>query len=80
MEAADLQGAEEREVQNRDSRLSYMTKRDVERAVRRIAKFLSTPEGKASLREAMEQAERFNQEQRRKRMVDPLSLFERVTI
>lgn len=57
-----------------------MTKREIERAIRRITKHLSTPEGKASLREAMEQAERFNAEQRRKRMVDPLTLFERVTI
>jgi len=57
-----------------------MTKREVDRIVRRIAKHLATPEGKASLKKAMDEAEAFNREQRRKRMVDPLSLFERVTI
>lgn len=60
--------------------MNHMRKREIERAVKRIAKHLATPEGKASLREAKKQAEQFIQEQRRKRAVDPVSLWERVTI
>lgn len=57
-----------------------MRRREIDRMVRKIAKYLGTPEGKASLKRAREDAERFCAEMRRKRHVDPLSMFERVTI
>lgn len=46
----------------------------------KIAAFLQTPEGRASLKKAADDAKAFCAEMRRKREVDPLSLFDRITI
>ena len=56
------------------------TKRRLNKLIREIGAYLATPEGKASLRQAREEAEQLCAELRRKRAVDPLSLFERITI
>jgi len=57
-----------------------MRKREVDRLIRRITGYLSTPAGRASLEQARKDAQKFCEDLRKKRAVDPLSLFERVTI
>lgn len=57
-----------------------MRKREVERLVRKITKCVQSPEGRASLNEAKRQTEELIQELRRKRKIDPLTLFERIMI
>lgn len=57
-----------------------MRKRELNRMICKIAAFLQTPEGRASLKKAADDAKAFCAEMRRKREVDPLSLFDRITI
>lgn len=57
-----------------------ITMRKLDKIILSIAVYLNTPEGKASLLKARKDAEQLCADLRRKRIVDPLFLFERITI